>query len=92
MPRSHEQPPDLPPNPPTQRQLAFMARNKLHPDRPIDFYDAMHTIGAFVRRRRELSPTAPQEKFLKEKGQWRDGMTRGEAFDAIKRIVADLGP
>ncbi len=75
---------------PTSRQQAFMARHELHLDHPVDFYEAAHTIGQFVDFRRQLPPTARQEKFLKEKGKWRDGMSRGEAFDLIKRIVAGL--
>jgi hypothetical protein len=29
-----------------------------------------------------------QEQFLKDYGRWRNGMTRGEAFDLIGRILA----
>jgi hypothetical protein len=65
-----------------------MARNKLHPGRPVDFDEAMHAIGRFVDARRQMAPTVRQERFLKDRGEWRDGMSRGEAFDAIRRIVA----
>jgi hypothetical protein len=88
MRRSPEQPPDPPPCAPTERQEAFLARNMIHPDRPIDFYEASDVIGRFVRARRQMSPTARQEKFLKDHGKWRDGMSRGEAFDLIGRILA----
>jgi hypothetical protein len=88
MRRSPEQQGDPAPCEPTSKQLAFLARNKLHPGRPVDFYEASHTIGQFVSSRRQMPPTARQERFLKERGEWRDGMSRGEAFDAIRRIVA----
>jgi hypothetical protein len=88
MRRSLEQQVDPAPCEPTSKQLAFLARNKLHPDRALDFYEASHAIGQFVHARRQLAPTARQERFLKERGEWRDGMSRGEAFDTIRRIVA----
>jgi hypothetical protein len=91
MRRSPEQPPDPPPCAPTERQEAFLARHRIYPDRPLDFYEASDVIGRFVRVRRQMSPTVRQEKFLKDRGKWRDGMTRGEAFDLIGRILAGTG-
>jgi hypothetical protein len=88
MRRSPEQPPDPLPCAPTERQEAFLARNKINPDRPPDFYEASHVSGRFVRARRQMSPTVHQEQFLKDHGKWRHGMTRGEAFDRIGRILA----
>jgi hypothetical protein len=92
MRRYLDQPVDPPFCEPTNRQQAFLDRHKLNPDHAIDFYDAMHTIGRFVDARRQLSPTVRQEKFLKEKGLWRDGMSRGEAFDLIRQILARTTP
>jgi hypothetical protein len=90
---SPEQQVDPPPCTPTRRQEAFLARNKLHPGREIDFYEAAHAIGQFVNARRELPPTSRQERFLKDRGRWRDGLSRGEAFDLIRHILADAaGP
>jgi hypothetical protein len=91
MRRSPEQHADPLPCSPTRKQQAFLARNRIDPGRDIDFYEAMHTIGQFVHSRREMSPTARQEQFLKQKGQWRDGMSRGEAFDLIGQLVAGTG-
>jgi hypothetical protein len=88
MRRSPEQHVDPPPCPPTRKQEAFLARNRIDPGRALDFYEAAHAIGQFVRSRREMSPTPRQEQFLKQKGQWRDGMSRGEAFDLIGQLVA----
>ena len=83
-----EQQVDPLPNAPTERQEAFLRRNNIHPDHPLDFYEASHAINRFVHTRRQLSPTVRQEKLLKKHGQWRQGMTRGEAFDRMKQILA----
>jgi hypothetical protein len=90
MRRSPEQPPDLPPCSPTQRQQAFLDRHNLNQNRPIDFYEASHTIGQFDSNRRRLSANPRQEQFLKERGKWREGMSRGETFDLIRHIMASL--
>jgi hypothetical protein len=47
--------------------------------------------GYFVRDRRQMSPTVRQETFLRDHGRWRDGMTRGEAFDLIGRLKRTHG-
>ncbi len=85
---SIELPPDDPADAPTPRQQAFLNRHRLQPDRPVDFYEAAQTIGRFIRDRRQLAPTPRQEKLLKAHGKWREGMTRGEAFDQIQRLLA----
>lgn len=84
---SPEQPPDPLPCSPTHKQQAFLARHNLHPDDPDDFYEAAYTIGQFIQSRRRLPPTPRQEKLLKEHGKWRDGMTRGKAFDLLNRLL-----
>jgi hypothetical protein len=77
---------------PTQKLLGFMARNILHPLRPIDFYEAMARINKFVHSCRQLSPTYKQVERLKAHGKWREGMTRGEAHDLIRQLIqADAG-
>ena len=76
----------------THKQEAFLNRNNLHPDRPIDRYEAAHKIGTFVDSRRLLSPTVKQESLLRELGKWREGMNRGEAFDLIRRHYAVQAP
>lgn len=91
MRHSPEQPPELPHCSPTRRQQAFLARNKLHPDRAIDFYEASHRIGKFIDHRRQLPATAKQEALLRQHGQWREGMTRGEAFDRIRGLMKEGG-
>jgi hypothetical protein len=65
--------------------------NKLDPGRALDSCEAVHAIGQFVRSRREMSPTPRQELFLKQRGQWREGMSRGEAFDLIGQLLAGTG-
>ena len=77
---------------PTRRQEDFMDRNRLQPDHPVDFYEAAHTIRTFVDSRRQLSPTVKQEKLLREHGKWRDGMTRGQAFDQIRALFSGPRP
>jgi len=74
---------------PTEKQQAFLDRHHLQPDRPLDFYEASHTINQYVSNRRQLPPTVNQIKVLKEHGKWREDMDRGEAFDAIKAIYAN---
>ena len=69
--------------PPTPKQEAFLHRNRLH---ATDFYNAMGTISHFVRAQRQLPPTPRQIQLLKQHHQWREGMSRGQAYDAIKRL------
>jgi hypothetical protein len=88
MRHSSEQHVDPPHCSPTRKQQAFLARNRIDPGRALDFYEATHAIGRFVHSRREMSPTARQEEYLKQRGRWRDGMSRGEAFDLIGQLVA----
>jgi hypothetical protein len=87
MRHSTDQQPDPPFCTPTRKQQAFLDRHCLQPNRPLDCYEAAALIGQFVRSRRALAPTARQEQFLKKRGKWRDGMSRGEAFDLIRRLV-----
>ena len=77
---------------PTRKQEDFLDRHRLHPDRAVDFYEAAHTIRTFVDFRRQLTPTAKQEKLLREHGKWRDGMTRGQAFDQIRALFSRPRP
>ncbi len=77
---------------PTDKQQAFLNRHNLNTDRPLDFYDAACTIERFVRARRQMSPTVRQERFLKERGKWKEGMTRGEAYDLIRVLLAGQKP
>jgi hypothetical protein len=79
------------PDSPTRKQQAFLDRHNLCPEQPIDYHEAAHVIGRFVHDRRQLSPTERQKEFLKAQGQWRDGMSRGEAFDLIRRIKLGFG-
>jgi hypothetical protein len=90
--RYPDQPADLPDCSPTRKQRAFLNRHQLQPDRPLDFDDAAHTIGRFITERRQLSPTDKQERFLRQRGKWRDGLTRGEAHDLIGHILAGIEP
>jgi len=79
---------DYPVCEPTSKQQAFLNRHKLQPNRPLDFDEASNTIGQYVSACRRQLPSTRQEQFLKEHGKWRDGMTRGEAFDLIGQIIA----
>lgn len=89
MRRSPEMPADLPDETPTRKQQAFLDRHHLQPDdRPLDFHEAAKAIGKFVRGCRALAPTDRQKEFLKKRGKWREGMSRGEAFDLIRCLTA----
>ena len=72
----------------TNRQLACLTKFGLAPDGPVRKYEAHRLISQEIDRRRGLPPTPRQEKFLRSRGRWRDGMTGGEAFDLIGQIKA----
>lgn len=82
-PEQHVDPPFCEP---TRKQQAFLARHNLAAH-PMDFHEAAGTISRFVRSCRDLSPTRRQERFLKQRGLWRAGMSRGEAFDCISAAL-----
>jgi len=84
-PCDYDQQNDPPPCSPTERQAAFLERHDLDPEGHLDFYEAMSRINRFVNARRQLPPTPRQIQLLKAWGHWRDGMTRGQAFDLIKQ-------
>ena len=79
---------DMPSVPPSEKQQAFLQRHRIRHDELTDFQEAMDTIHRFVRSKRQLEPTQRQIQILKQHNQWRVGMKRGEAFDAIKLIFA----
>jgi hypothetical protein len=86
--RSTEIQDELPFSEPTPKQQAFLARHGLQDGPQMDFYDAIHTIGDYVSARRLCAPTAKQERLLRQHGLWKPGLTRGQAFDLIKTILA----
>jgi hypothetical protein len=86
--RSPDQYPFPPFNAPTKGQYDFLDRNRLPHDHTTDLCDATRTIDAYVRSRRVLEPTARQIELLKRHKQWREGMTRGDAYDAIRLFFA----
>jgi len=69
-----------------------MARHDILPERPTGKFAAMHLIGEFIHSRRLLPPTPKQEAFLRQQGLWRAGISRGEAFDAIKELTQGDSP
>jgi len=92
MRHSPEMGPEPLPTAPTRRQTEFLVRNNLVSDfeaevRPPDYHEASHRINSFISQRRRLAPTPKQEALLKQRGKWKDGMTRGEAFDEIRRLM-----
>jgi hypothetical protein len=72
----------------TPRQLAFLKRHGLPIDRPLSRGAACALIADYIGSRRELPPTPQQQRFLRDHGQWRGGLSRGEAFDRIAAIKA----
>src|SRR5262249_10997091 len=74
--------------PASTRQIDFIERHGLPHDPNVDEKTAWEVISDFINNRTRLPPTARQEALLRQKGQWREGMTRGEAFDAIARLLA----
>jgi hypothetical protein len=89
-PCDYDQQNDPIPGLPTRRQAAFLERHDLDPEGQLDYYGAMSHINRFINARRQLAPTPRQIQLLKARGLWRDGMTRGEAFDLIRnKIIMD---
>jgi hypothetical protein len=80
-----------PPGSATDKQVAFLKRNGINFTTPIDRLDASDLIRDHIQGRRELAATARQCGFLKHHGQWREGLTRGEAFDRISGIRGTQG-
>ena len=72
---------------PSPKQRAFLDRNGLDQEQTMDAPTAHEVIGDFVHERRVLEPTAKQMELLKKHNLWCDSMSRGEAFDAISRIL-----
>ena len=79
---------ERPPCTATSKQEAFLTRHQLQTDGETGFYDAMFTIRDYVHTRRQLPPTDKQIRLLKEHGKWHPGMSRGEAFDTLRRLFA----
>jgi|HubBroStandDraft_4_1064222.scaffolds.fasta_scaffold1031060_1 hypothetical protein len=77
---------------PTLRQRGFLARHRLDHNGQMDFHQASQRIGQYVAARRRTSPSDRQKRFLMQHGKWRDGMTRGEAFDLIGSLKRRQNP
>ncbi len=77
-------------NPPTERQRDVLL--KILPDTPVEeidrmsFHDASRVIAWNAAHWRGYPATQKQEVFLRNRGRWRDGIGRGEAFDLIAEI------
>src|SRR5262245_66569430 len=84
--RYPEQPAERPDTTCTPNQMGFLARHGLA-EGPTSYDTADRLISRFVAERRRMSPTPRQEALLRREGIWREGMTRGEAFDAIGRLI-----
>jgi hypothetical protein len=69
----------------TPKQRAFMQRHGIDSER--DKEAATEAIGTYIRSRQQMSPSPAQEGFLRKRGLWRDGMTRGEAFALVGRTM-----
>ena len=73
--------------PATEKQLAVLRRHGILSEYQMtDRHTAWRAINELVRLGRELRPTEAQEYTLKQNGLWRDGMTRGEAWDIINEM------
>lgn len=70
----------------TPRQLDCLEKFGMKPDGPIRRFDARQLIGREIENRRRQPATHRQETFLRLRGEWRDGMTMGEAYDRIAQI------
>jgi hypothetical protein len=75
----------------TPRQLDCLAGLGVYPDGPITRKAASDLIERTISLRRRLPPTPRQESFLRARGLWREGLTRGEASDLIGKVKAGEG-
>jgi hypothetical protein len=76
--------------PPTDAQRQRLLTNGLHI--PATSGEASHLIDHLIARRRQWQDepaTRKQYQFLKYRGLWREGMTKGEANTVIVRIKAE---
>src|SRR5262245_28795851 len=76
----------------TPRQAAFLQRLGVDPDPLLRRHEAHEQIVRAIGQRRQMPPTAKQEYFLRQRNQWREGMTRGEAFDLIGDLLGVPDP
>lgn len=75
----------------TRRQVSFLRRNNLPVHERMSYDDVHASIAKFVNGRRQLKPTAKQEQILRQKGLWREGMNRGEAWDLLRELLGGGG-
>jgi hypothetical protein len=75
----------------TERQRACLERLGLAPDGPLSRAAASERIADGIQARRQLAPTPRQEAFLRSRGLWTEGLTRGEASDRIGEVLAGQG-
>jgi hypothetical protein len=76
----------------TERQRACLTRLGLATDGPIRKTEATAAIQQEIAQRRQLPPTAKQEWILRQRGAWREDLTRGDAFDLIGGFIARERP
>jgi hypothetical protein len=74
---------------PSDKQLNCLERFGFDINKPLDRAEAWHLINDLVNNQRQLPPTQKQELFLRKRGHWRDGLTRGEACDLIGMLVQE---
>src|SRR5262245_61096538 len=73
----------------TPRQAAFLQRLGVDPDPLLRRHEAHEQIVRAINQRRQMPPTAKQEWFLRQRGLWKDDLTRGEAFDLIGELLGE---
>lgn len=71
----------------THKQIECLARMGVQVDGPIGKGHARLLIQNEVDRRRQLPPTPRQEQFLRKRGRWHPGISRGDAYDLIAMLV-----
>jgi hypothetical protein len=75
----------------TPRQLALLERLGQTPDQPLSRAAASEQIEDCLLARWQLPPTPKEEWFLRSRGRWSEGLTRGQASDRIGEILAREG-
>ena len=74
----------------TECQLDCLNRFGMKPKTTIPCREMHRLIGQEVQHRDTLELTPRQEQFPREHGRWRQGMTRGDAYDLIGEIKRNL--
>lgn len=76
----------------TPKQHQCLSRLGIQGDESMTRSEAQDLIGEKIAFQRHLSPTAKQERFLRQRDLWKNDLSRGEAKDLIGQIMSGNYP